>query len=411
MENAEELKRQQEEAAALEQQRATQEGAEQGPEPGSFDSYIEQVKAEIAQRKAAGGEGGEGGEGDAGAAGQGGQGEGGEGGQIAAQPSPIEAATNGKFKSLEELDQFIADTEKLKNQKVVSDEDRSIINFAKKYGADTWRMYSIAQTDAEKLSPQQVLAQAFAIKPENQELSPKAIEEGWQHELKTMLGRPDIFIDFEDSENNYGVGEYLGSKLNQIIGDSRGRLKEFFGSLVPNIGDVEESQAGATGPIPSLSEQVLATVAQEADAYQHFNPSGLDDLGEGAKDLKLAVAELPGFADTIKAIKANPQKWLEEQFLTKGDDGAKLNTKAMIDFAVLQQGGLPALLKSYGTKVGETRYADGLAEGTGKKVEEIRDLLGLKSPGSKGAENGEKTKEELVREKADRFWQSRGKAG
>lgn len=368
-----------------------------------FASYVEQVKQEVAAR---GDEGGEGGDQGAAGADQGGAAAAAAGTQQqATEPSPIESATNGKFKTLEEFDSFLAQAEEWKNKKVeIPEEQQRILDFVDTYGDNAYQMVQLSKTDVSKLSPQQVFAQSFATKPENLGLSPAALNQGWQHDLKTRLGNPNLVIDFADE--NYGVDDFYKERIENLMNEDRGTLGEFYKTLIPSS-PKRENTAEDTGKMPSLSDQVKQEIAQEVSAYKLFNPKGLDALGEGGKNLQISVEELPEFANAAKQISENPQKWLESVFMIAGSEGkpAKLNTQAMLDYAALMSGATPMLLQKYGKTVGDERHAAGLAEGTGKTLEETRNAMGLNDGKSQSDTRSEAQKKaEEVRTKADDFW-------
>jgi hypothetical protein len=320
-----------------------------------------------------------------------------------AQPSPIEQATNGKFKSLEEFDMFLGEVEKLKNKPQYGEDEQKVVDLYRMYGPDAYRYLGMANTDVESMNPKDIFMQHFAI--QNPELSSEEIEDGWEQELKKELGNPSLFIDFEDEES-FGQGAFLKGKLLGLIGDKRKVLSDFYSNLVPSLlkdGQGSE-EPGTYNSMPFISEEDKKAFAQEASEYSGFRPEYLEALGEG-DDLQIAVNEIPGFAEVAQQIIENPQAFLEAEFMSSKSNGARgLNIKALLDYAASKAGN-PLILQKYGHKIGEGRYADGLAEGTGRNADELRAKLGLVAKGSeKSGDDGltpEQRRKAEIQAKAD----------
>lgn len=351
------------------------------PELENLQAEIEDAKAQIAERSAAAG--GEGGEGHADAAGDAGAGantdaaaDAAGAGATAAQPNAIETATNGKFKSLEEFDAFLGEVDKLKAGPQYGEEEKKVVDLYKKYGPDAYRYLQVAQTDVTSMSPKDLFIQDFAIK--NPNLSMEEVADGWERELKKELGDPALFIDFED-EDSFGQGPYLKGKLQELISDRRKNVSGFYSSMIPNL--LKEGQgsgdAGTYNATPVYSDEDKKAFAQEAGAFTKYRPDFVEALGEDGNELEIAVNEIPGFADVAKQIIEDPQAFLEATFMKEKEGGGRaLNIQALLNYAASQAGN-PLILQKHAQKIGESRYADGLAEGTGKNAEEIRAKLGL----------------------------------
>jgi len=158
--------------------------------------------------------------------------------------------------------------------------------------------------------------------------------------------------------------------------------------------------------VPPISDAVKKAIALEVDGFTSYRPDWTEALGEDGKGLELPVNEIPGFSDVAKMIAEDPRGYLESVFMIPGRDGKppQLNVKELLAYAASKAGN-PLLLHKHSEKIGEDRYADGLAEGSGKTTEQVRDALGLnKGKSDTDTRTPEQIRADEVREKVDALY-------
>lgn len=306
------------------------------------------------------------------------------------QPNAVEAATNGKFKSIEEIDQLLAQVDEYNQKQSMFKEAEQIHGLYKMYGADAFHIASLANVDVDALPIQDLLYQAFV--KNNPDMTAQAQREGFLIELKQQLGDPNLVLDLDDEE---GLGHepesYYGQKIQSIAGSKRAELSEYFKSLAPSL--LEASGEADPGGIQSyaLSDDEKTNLAQAAKSFDRFGVR-LGD-GENAELVEILVNEVPGFAQIAEQIAQDPKKYLESKYLVAGSDNkTRFNMDAALRLELLEHA-LPLLLQKHAGKVGESRYTDGLAEGSGKSLDDLKAALGISGKRSDAA-NRQLTPEE-----------------
>jgi hypothetical protein len=298
----------------------------------------------------------------------------------------IEELTGGKFKSVDELMQVLG-------QQQQDPREKQIVELYKQYGPDAYRILSLADTNVDEMGIDHVLMDVFA--KNNPNLSPEAIQDGWLVELKKELGDPNLLIDFD--LEGYGLSPYYKEKFDGLAQSKKNELSEFYKGLVPALSEF----AGNTGSqqMRGLSEEDRKNFQDEVNSFTKYQINFAGD-----DSLEVPIDEIEGFRDRAQEIISDPQAYLEKKFMKAGPDGkpASLDIQKILQLEALEAT-LPKLLEQYGQRIGERRYADGMAEGSGKSVEDLRKNLGL-TKGDSNAKSEEELRKEAVRSKADEFY-------
>jgi len=175
-------------------------------------------------------------------------------------------------------------------------------------------------------------------------------------------------------------------------------LSEFYKGLVPALAEY----AGTTGKqqMSGLTDEDRKHFQDEVNAF-----TGYQINFAGDDSLEVPIDELKGFKEMAQHIISDPQAYLEAKFMKPGPDGkpGMLDIQKILQLEALEAS-LPMLLQKHGQKIGEQRYADGMAEGSGKSVDELRKNLGLTRASESPAKSEEEMRKEEVRNKADEFY-------
>jgi hypothetical protein len=312
-------------------------------------------------------------------------------GQQQAPPDPnsvpnIEELTGGKFKSVEDLMAVLG-------QQNQDPREKQIVELYKQYGPEAYRILGLADTNVDEMGIDQILMDVFA--KNNPNMSPEAIQDGWMVELKKELGDPSLLIDFD--LEGYGLSPYYKEKFDGLAQSKKNELSAFYKGLVPALAEY----AGTTGSqqMRGLSEEDRKNFQDEVNSFTQYQINFAGD-----DSLEVPVDEIEGFRERAQQIISDPQAYLESKFMKAGPDGkpASLDIQKILQLEALEAS-LPKLLAQYGQRIGERRYADGMAEGSGKSVEDLRRNLGLAKQESP-AQSEEEAKKEAIRNKADEFY-------
>lgn len=312
--------------------------------------------------------------------------------QAAAQQAPpdpnsmpnIEELTGGKFKSVDDLMALLGQQDPREKQ---------IVELYKQYGPEAYRIMGLADTNVDEMGIDHVLMDVFA--KNNPNMSPEAIQDGWLVELKKELGDPNLLIDFD--LDGYGLSPYYKEKFDGLAQSKRNELSEFYKGLVPALSEY----AGTTGSqqMRGLSEEDRKNFQDEVNSFTKYQINFAGD-----DSLEVPIDELEGFRDRAQQIISDPQAYLEAKFMKVGPDGKpmSLDIQKILQLEALEAS-LPRLLEQYGQRIGERRYADGMAEGSGKSVDELRKNLGL-IKSETPAQSEEEMRKEAIRNKTDEFY-------
>ncbi len=312
--------------------------------------------------------------------------------QAAAQQAPpdpnsipnIEELTGGKVKSVEDLMALLGQQDPREKQ---------IVELYKQYGPEAYRIMGLADTNVDEMGIDHVLMDVFA--KNNPNMSPEAIQDGWLVELKKELGDPNLLIDFD--LEGYGLSPYYKEKFDGLAQSKKNELSEFYKGLVPALAEY----AGTSGSqkMRGLSEEDRKNFQDEVNSFTQYQINFAGD-----DSLEVPIDELEGFRERAQQIISDPQAYLESKFMKVGPDGkpTSLDIQKILQLEALEAS-LPKLLDKYGQRIGERRYADGMAEGSGKSVDELRKNLGL-IKSETPAQSEEEMRKDAVRNKADEFY-------